>query len=156
MMLSVKSCTVALPRECNCATPNKSDATMPATVTQHVTISTLAYRVLSRNRSRNQNATRREMECNFLANKNHQSCVPKIGQVKENIMSGKTDLTLPVWCDPVCPWREILTLPQPDGGKEETPGCVNPRLGNNNTWRRLSRLDGCPARWRMNRPYTST
>jgi len=59
--------------------------------------------------------------------------------------------------DPTCPWREVLTLPLPDGGKEETPGCVNPRITPGiNTWRRLSRLDSCPARWRMNRPYTST
>lgn len=49
------------------------------------------------------------------------------------------------FCDPACPWRETLTLPRPDGGKEEVAGCA---MAGCNTWRRLSHMTDCPAKKR--------
>lgn len=65
MTASSKSCVVAFPRECNCATPGPICATTTATPTQPPTLKALAEAVFMRNQRRNCNATRGENTRNF-------------------------------------------------------------------------------------------
>ena len=72
MTASSKSCAVAFPRECNCATSDPICATTTATPTQPATMKALAEAVFMRNRIRNCNATKGENTRNFLCEKEPQ------------------------------------------------------------------------------------
>jgi hypothetical protein len=65
-----KSCTVALPVERNCATFTDKAATTTATRLQPISLKALANKVLERNKGRNQTATSKETDRNFLPETN--------------------------------------------------------------------------------------
>lgn len=72
MTASSKSCAVAFPRECNCATSDPICATTTATPMQPATLKALAEAVFMRNPRRNSCATGGESTCNFSPEKDPQ------------------------------------------------------------------------------------
>lgn len=126
-----KSCVVAFPKECNCATFPLTNATINATAPQPISLKALAAKVLARNQPCNRDATNTKQPCNFLSKDTPQ----KLHSLDH---CNHDEAALPSWCRADCLGMESIDLPN-EGG---TAGCVHPITG---TWRRLDWLTECPA-----------
>lgn len=103
-----KSCVVAFPKECNCATSAHQHATTSATATQPTSLKALAGRVLARNQRCNQDATLSQPACNFP---------PEYDPAKlHGFGGGRSGATtrppVPEWCNARCDCYHRLELPE--------------------------------------------